>query len=281
MSKPSKSPTSPTLLWDVWGRAFSYSLLSFQLAPKGSSQPLASIPADLNQILQRLPHLLQILKPSGKGGIQSRGHSSPPATPGGTSSSVPWIYICGSPCFGNGFKLPTPGEGAAQALYFFFQGGCCSQSLPVGLSCLSRAPFCRGIPPPLLGVLLLRGQTSVGSGSPVVCGVLPLSASGSLLRRTTPLPQVLAPQEETLVASRACIPHSMGIWTPPCWSGALPGGWQIHLPWGPASEGHVSGLSRSYILPLSALALRHAGTSLQFDKMMGTVLFPSSLPLQE
>ena len=43
---------------------------------------------------------------------------------------------------------PAPGEGAAQPLYFFFQGSHCSQSLLVGFSHLSEAPFHGGIPPP-------------------------------------------------------------------------------------------------------------------------------------
>ena len=42
-----------------------------------------------------------------EGGISSRGHDSLPATPGSTSSSVPWIYVCSSPCFENGLEPLT------------------------------------------------------------------------------------------------------------------------------------------------------------------------------
>ena len=114
------------------------------------------------------------MKPSVKGCIQSRGHGSPLATPGSAPSSIPWIYVCGSPCFGNGLKPPTGSWcGAAQPLYFYFQGGHHSQSLLVGLSHLSEAPFCRGIPPPPPGGPAPLGQTLVGLGSPVICGILP------------------------------------------------------------------------------------------------------------
>ena len=57
----------------------------------------------------------------------------------------------------------------------------------------------------------------------------PLSTPGSLPRKTTLLPQVMALWVETWGASGACIPHSLGIWIPPYWSGPLPAGWQICL----------------------------------------------------
>ena len=131
----------------------------------------------------------------------------------------------------------------------------------MGLSHLSETPFHRGLPPPFLQVLLLGGQTSIRLGSPSSVVFCSSPTPGSLLRRTPPLPQVLALWEETLIASGICILHSRGIQTPPYWSVALPAGWQIHLPQGPALAGHVSSLSGPYNPPLSALAQRHAETS--------------------
>ena len=125
MLELSRSPTSPTLLLDIWGRAPSHSpLLNFWLAPGGSRWPPAPIlVGPLNWNPHWPLHLLQILNPAGKGGTQSRGHGSPPATPGGASSSVPWIYVCGGPCFRNGLMLPTGSwqGGSSAALSFLLR----------------------------------------------------------------------------------------------------------------------------------------------------------------
>ena len=69
---------------------------------------------------------------------------------------------------GSCFQL-APDEGAAQLFYLLFQGSCSNQIPMVGFSHLSEASFPGGIPPPL-GVLLLRGWTSVELGSPDICG---------------------------------------------------------------------------------------------------------------
>ena len=102
----------------------------------------------------------------------------------------------------------------------------------------------------------------------------PSPTPGGLLRRPPPLPLVPALQEETLVASGVCILHSRGFQTPPYWSGALPAGWQMHLPQGPALAGHVSSLGGPYALPLSTLALRHAETSCAVSRGNGDYLPP-------
>ena len=73
-----------------------------------------------------------------------------------------------------------------------------------------------------LGVLLLGGQKSVGLGSLITCGVLPPFHPWQSSKEDKPQLQVLALWQETPVASRVCIPHSIRMWTPPCWSGALP-----------------------------------------------------------
>ena len=78
------------------------------------------------------------------------------------------------PASGVGMGLqPAPSDGLAQLLYFFLQGSCGSQGPPVGFPYLGEAPFSGGVPPPLLGVLLLGGWTLVRPGSSIVHGGSP------------------------------------------------------------------------------------------------------------
>ena len=117
---------------------------------------------------------------------------------------------------------------------------------------------------PLLGVLPLGGWMLTGLGSSIIHGdLLPSHPWWSSRKDTTSETSssiCSGSPGETLVASGVCKPHNIGTWTPPYWSEVLPARWQGHLPWGPALEGHVSSLSRSYVPPLSTLSLRHAGT---------------------
>ena len=71
------------------------------------------------------------------------------------------------PGVGMGLQLAL-GDRPAQLLYLFLQGGCSSQSLLMGFSCLGEASLSRSVPP-LLGVLLLKGQASVRPGSSILC----------------------------------------------------------------------------------------------------------------
>ena len=279
-SGPPRSPNSPTLLLEVQGRASSYSpLLSFWLASKGSSQPPVPTPADLiSWNLWGLLISFRLQTPLGRVVFKVGG------------MAVLWPHLLFHPldlhpqwsqllelAQASG-KLLVRGQlrcsissskGATIARAFQWASLASVRLLSVEVSLL-----------PLLGVLLLRDWSSVGLGSPVICGISPPSTPGNLLRRTTPLPQVLALQGKTPVASGVCIPHSIGIWTLPYWSGALPAGQWIHPPWGPALEGHVGSPGRSYILPFSVLAPRHAGTSHAIWQDDGAIHFPSSLPLQ-
>ena len=219
----------------------------------------------------------------GKGGTWSREHSSPPATPGCVSSSVPEIYICGSPCFGNGL-MPQTGswwEGGSAILSLLLRwppwpGPSGGSPSPWWDSYPQRHPSCISWGSCCLGVGLQLGWAPQSS-----VAFCPSPIPGILLRRPPPLLWVLALWEETQVASRVCILHSRGIQTPPYWSGTLPAGWWICLPWDPASAGHVGSLGGQYALPPSALALRHAETSCAVSQGNGGYLPPSSLALQE
>ena len=91
ISRLSRSPNSPTPpLGVLWRMSSHPPPLSFWLAPRGSSKPLVPTLVKLpGQNPWKPLHLLWILDPSREGDIQSKGHGSPPATPGGTSSCDP------------------------------------------------------------------------------------------------------------------------------------------------------------------------------------------------
>ena len=268
--KLSRSPTSPTLLLEVWGMVPSCSLLNFWLAPGGSRWLLVPISVGPpNWHLQWPLHLLQILNPLGRLVLKVGSmavlwlHLAAPPLPWAHASD--WLLMRGW------LSHSISSSKVATVVRAFWWASLTSARL---LS--TEAPLS-----PLLGVLLLEGQTSAGLSFPVICDVLPLSCPWQSSKEATTSSTSFGSLEETLVASRVCILHNRGIWTPPYCSGALPAGWQIHPPWGPASAGHVSGLSRPYTLPPSALALRHAETSCAVSWGNGGYLPPSSLPFQE
>ena len=116
-------------------------------------------------------------EPPRKGGTQSREHGSLLATPGGASSSVPGIYTCSSPCFG---------EWACASDQFQMRGQLSHSISSCKVATMARAFWWASLTSarllsteayllPLQGVLLLGGWTSVGLDSSVFCGVLPLS----------------------------------------------------------------------------------------------------------
>ena len=63
-------------------------------------------------------------------------------------------------------------RGKQSCLYLLFQGCCHCQCFLVGLPYLSQAPFHWDFPPPLPGILLLGGQTSVDLDLAAISGAL-------------------------------------------------------------------------------------------------------------
>ena len=170
-SRLSRSPNSLTPPLGVQGRMSSYLLpLSFWMAPGGSSQPPVSTLVEL--LVQNSweplhpPQTLDtsrgvILKVRGMALFQPHLAAPPLLSPRFPSLVIPASRV------GMGLQL-APSNGPVQPLYFFFHGGSGGQGPPLGFSHLGKGSFCRSVPPPLLGVLILGSQMSVEPGFSII-----------------------------------------------------------------------------------------------------------------